>query len=161
MVNRESGVPTRRIGVYQCPSEANDRVRIKNGEPFVYPLNYGMNFGRWFIYDPQKRSAAGDGAFYVNARLKSKHFRDGLSNTLAIAEVKAFTSYIRNTPDPGPAVPKLPADLPMSGQMKLGADTNSNTGHTEWPDGRVHHSCLLYTSPSPRDATLSRMPSSA
>ena len=26
----------------------------------------------------------------------------------------------------------------------------------------VHHSdCLLYTSPSPRDATLSRMPSSA
>ena len=24
-----------------------------------------------------------------------------------------------------------------------------------------HHTCLLYTSPSPRDATLSRMPSSA
>ena len=29
-------------------------------------------------------------------------------------------------------------------------------------DGEViPHSCLLYTSPSPRDATLSRMPSSA
>ena len=26
---------------------------------------------------------------------------------------------------------------------------------------RMHLSCLLYTSPSPRDATLSRMPSSA
>ena len=25
----------------------------------------------------------------------------------------------------------------------------------------IHYSCLLYTSPSPRDATLSRMPSSA
>ena len=25
----------------------------------------------------------------------------------------------------------------------------------------MHHTCLLYTSPSPRDATLSRMPSSA
>ena len=25
----------------------------------------------------------------------------------------------------------------------------------------LHHICLLYTSPSPRDATLSRMPSSA
>ena len=25
----------------------------------------------------------------------------------------------------------------------------------------VHYDCLLYTSPSPRDATLSRMPSSA
>lgn len=22
----------------------------------------------------------------------------------------------------------------------MGPDTNSNTGHTEWPDGRVHHS---------------------
>ena len=27
--------------------------------------------------------------------------------------------------------------------------------------GEQHHNCLLYTSPSPRDATLSRMPSSA
>ena len=27
--------------------------------------------------------------------------------------------------------------------------------------GDLHHNCLLYTSPSPRDATLSRMPSSA
>ena len=27
--------------------------------------------------------------------------------------------------------------------------------------GRLFNSCLLYTSPSPRDATLSRMPSSA
>ena len=31
------------------------------------------------------------------------------------------------------------------------------TGHR----GTNRHSCLLYTSPSPRDATLSRMPSSA
>ena len=28
-------------------------------------------------------------------------------------------------------------------------------------DGTLHNICLLYTSPSPRDATLSRMPSSA
>ena len=28
-------------------------------------------------------------------------------------------------------------------------------------DGIPNQSCLLYTSPSPRDATLSRMPSSA
>ena len=24
--------------------------------------------------------------------------------------------------------------------FKLGPQTNDNTGHTEWPDGRVHHS---------------------
>ena len=33
-----------------------------------------------------------------------------------------------------------------------------NTGHTH---PKVTQACLLYTSPSPRDATLSRMPSSA
>ena len=32
---------------------------------------------------------------------------------------------------------------------------------TERPDDAVLSDCLLYTSPSPRDATLSRMPSSA
>ena len=31
----------------------------------------------------------------------------------------------------------------------------------EWPDVVLIDGCLLYTSPSPRDATLSRMPSSA
>ena len=31
----------------------------------------------------------------------------------------------------------------------------------EGNDFGVYHTCLLYTSPSPRDATLSRMPSSA
>ena len=30
-----------------------------------------------------------------------------------------------------------------------------------WTSGNLFHVCLLYTSPSPRDATLSRMPSSA
>ena len=34
------------------------------------------------------------------------------------------------------------------------------TQQSRFPDTRVHV-CLLYTSPSPRDATLSRMPSSA
>ena len=43
--------------------------------------------------------------------------------------------------------------------------TDSNLNSLRWGfDGRVHGAnggCLLYTSPSPRDATLSRMPSSA
>jgi prepilin-type processing-associated H-X9-DG protein len=30
--------------------------------------------------------------------------------------------------------------MAAGGQKKLGPNTNDNTGHTEWPDGRVHHS---------------------
>ena len=36
-----------------------------------------------------------------------------------------------------------------------------NTAHVEYETETRHYACLLYTSPSPRDATLSRMPSSA
>ena len=35
------------------------------------------------------------------------------------------------------------------------------TGYGKVPSLGLHYVCLLYTSPSPRDATLSRMPSSA
>jgi prepilin-type N-terminal cleavage/methylation domain-containing protein len=138
-----TGVPTLRIPIYLCPSERNDRVRTSGGSPFVYPHNYGFNFGTWLVWDPAT-DQGGDGAFFVNSRLRPSHFTDGLSNTLCAAEVRTFTSYFRNTPDPGPVPPSLPNQVASyaggGAQFKLGPDVNDNTGHTEWPDGRVHHS---------------------
>jgi len=138
-----TGVPTTRIPVFLCPSEINDRVRVDaSGTAFVYPVNYGFNFGTWFVYDPQT-GTDGEGVFAPNARLKPTAIKDGLSNTLCAAEVKAFTPYVRNTTDPGSTPPSGPdqiAALAAGGQAKLGPTTNDNTGHTEWPDGRVHHS---------------------
>ncbi len=141
-VNVETGVPTTRIGVYQCASEVNDLVRIdtSTGLPKVYPQNYGFNFGSWLVYDPAT-GQKGDGLFYVNGRVKFAAVHDGLSNSLCVAEVKAFTSYIRNTQDPGPVPPTDPAFFASySGEIKLGPGLHKNTGHTEWCDGRVHHS---------------------
>lgn len=138
--NLSSGVPTLRVPMYQCPSEVHDTVRTKNGLPFVYPQNYGFNFGSWLVYAPSN-GQKGDGLFYVNAEVAVGAVSDGTSNTLCIAEVKAFTPYIRNTQDPGALPPTEPnAFAGFSGELKLGEDTNSNTGHTEWCDGRVHHS---------------------
>ena len=142
-VNKSTGVPTMRIPIFMCPSEVNDRVRVdSNGKPKVYPQNYGFNFGSWLVWDPVSNEG-GDGAFFVNSRLTPASFRDGLSNTLCAAEVRAFTPYFRNTSDPGFVVPTSSADLATfasGAQFKLGPSTNENTGHTEWPDGRVHHS---------------------
>ena len=136
----DTGVPTLRIPMFQCASEANDTVRIKNDAPFVYPQNYGFSFGTWLAYDPVN-GQRGDGAFYVNSKVGFGQISDGSSNSLLVAEVKAYTSYIRNTTDPGPTVPiDSTAFDGMPGDLKLGPETNSNTGHTEWPDGRVHHS---------------------
>ena len=41
------------------------------------------------------------------------------------------------------------------------SDADKNALHVEMADEAVHIGCLLYTSPSPRDGLLSRMPSSA
>ena len=138
-----SGVPTMRMPTYVCPSEVNDRVRVDSaGNPYTYPQNYGFNFGTWLVYHPAT-GQGGDGAFYVNSNTNPASFMDGMSNTLCAAEVKAFTPYFRNTVDPGPNVPASPAALSgfaSGAQFKLGPKTNDNTGHTEWGDGRVHHS---------------------
>jgi len=150
--NALSGVPQTRIPVFICPSEAHDRVRTKNGSPFTYPLNYGFNFGTWFVYDPAS-GAGGDGVFFPNSNLKAGQISDGLSRTLCAAEVKAYTAYLRNTADPGsshpamapPADPAIIAGLAGGGETKLGPDTNACTGHTEWPDGRVHHTGFTTT----------------
>ena len=161
--NSTSGVPTTRIPVFLCPSEANDRIRTKNGAPFVYPHTYGFNFGTWFVYDPAT-GAGGDGAFFPNSRLAAGAVTDGMSKTLCVAEVKAYTPYLRNTPDPGDRYPAHdpPADaaaivaLAAGGDAKLGPGTNDNTGHTEWPDGRVHHSGFTTVFPPQTRVTFNR-----
>ena len=138
-----TGVPTMRTPIYLCPSEVHDRVRVDaSGNPYTYPHNYGFNFGTWLVYQPATNQG-GDGSFYVNSDLGPAHFSDGMSNTLAAAEVKTFSSYFRNTADPGPTVPNSPvvlAGFAPGAQFKLGPNLNDNTGHTEWGDGRVHHS---------------------
>ena len=51
--------------------------------------------------------------------------------------------------------------LSISNPIPFGFSSSPDLERIEFPNGDRLHSCLLYTSPSPRDATLSRMPSSA
>jgi prepilin-type N-terminal cleavage/methylation domain-containing protein len=142
-----------KIQTFVCPSEKNKLFRTWTSGgitvPYVYPFTYGFNFGTWFIYDPATGSG-GNGSFHPNSKFRAGLFSDGLSKTLCVAEVKAFTPYIRNTADPGSTYPAhSPPNDPAvisgltagasSSDQKLGATTNDCTGHTEWPDGRVHH----------------------
>ncbi len=139
-----TGVPQTRIPVFLCPSEIHDMVRTRNGEPYVYPQTYGFNFGTWQVWDPHT-GAGGDGVFFPNARVTPTSITDGTSNTLMLAEVKAFTPYTRNMTTEAPRDPpanaaEVAALVVAAPDRKLGPNTNDNTGHTEWPDGRVHHS---------------------
>ncbi len=126
-------VTRQRVATYLCPSEINDRAR-PDGALTHYPLNYGVNLGTWMVYDAASRQG-GDGAFSVNAPLRPASFSDGLSNTLGVAEVKAFTPYLRD--GGSPAGPSAPPTSPAA-ILAFGGGLKPDAGHTEWVDGRVH-----------------------
>jgi prepilin-type N-terminal cleavage/methylation domain-containing protein len=138
-----------RVPILLCPSEANDVVRVNpsTGQPRDYPANYAFNFGTWKVFDPATMSG-GDGAIFPNSRLRPADFTDGLSKTLAMAEVKAYTPYKRNTADPGPQPPTAPDfATSLGGEDIMGAALMQNTGHTEWADGLVQQSGFTTTFP--------------
>ena len=98
--------------------------------------------GEWFIYNPQSNQG-GTGVFYPNSALNMGSLVDGTSNTLAFAEVKAYTPYMRDGGNPsalGVASPSQPA-----GVGGLGGSFKTNSGHTEWVDARVHQSGFTTT----------------
>lgn len=136
-----------RVSHHICPSEVNDRARLGGTPPapIHYPLNYGVNMGVWLVYDPNTQRG-GLGAFHPNSGLVPSSFRDGLSNTLMLAEVKAFTPYFRNANNAPPTPPIDPAHIcALGGQAKMGTILDLNTGHTEWVDGRSHQAGFTTT----------------
>ena len=68
-----------------------------------------------------------------------------------------------DTLEPGQAFPMVKKLLALNSQLpgSLGIEVILLSRNSADTGLRVFNSCLLYTSPSPRDATLSRMPSSA
>lgn len=132
-----------KIEVYACPSDpGSDQVRDPgNGRPRLFPTSYGFNFGTWYVYNPTSYRR-GDGMFFPNSFLKFRDCLDGTSTTLMAAEVKAWTHYTRNGGPPSTAVP---ADESTVAQIAASGTQFKNTGHTEWPDGRVHHTGMTTT----------------
>jgi prepilin-type N-terminal cleavage/methylation domain-containing protein len=123
-----------RVPIYLCPSEVNDRAR-----PTVtithYPLNYCFNEGTWFIYDPVS-GAVGDGAFHPNKAFRDADMKDGMSNTLAVAEAKAYQPNLWDSNNPT-ALNVPPPNSPADIAPYLGG-TFDEFGHTEWVEGDVH-----------------------
>ncbi|MEX2174244.1 MAG: DUF1559 domain-containing protein [Pirellulaceae bacterium] len=130
-----------RVTTYQCPSEINNRIRLDSaGVPEHYPLTYGANLGTWFVFNPQTKEG-GRGTFQPFRPLALSATTDGLSNTLCFAEVKAFNPYYRNAGNSSLTQP-MPAPAAV---CSLGGDFKTNSGHTEWVDGRAHQSGFTTT----------------
>ncbi len=137
--NREAfppfGVSALRIPVFLCPSDINDRQRFSgDGDPQHYPLSYALSVGQYLIFNPINRSDGGNAFSPIRGR-SAADFLDGLSNTIAIAEVQAFTPRFHDT-----NLPTSPPTLPeaVSASVSGGAWSPTN-GHTEWVCGRSIH----------------------
>lgn len=131
-----------RIPHLLCPSELNDRER-PDGPTFThYPHNYGYNAGLWNIYNPPSIVGSGSGVFTVNKPQRLRDIIDGTSNTLGVAEVKAFTPYLRDggTPNNDASPPVTPDDI-----LGFGGEFKSDSGHTEWVDARTHQTGFTTT----------------
>jgi prepilin-type N-terminal cleavage/methylation domain-containing protein/prepilin-type processing-associated H-X9-DG protein len=134
-----------RIAVFQCPSDTKSTdIRVPGGgKVLLYATNYGFNLGTWFVFDPQTEQG-GDGAFYPNSDLPLSRFTDGTSKTLLCAEVKAWQTYTRNG---GPSTTDIPNTADEAAALVASGAQEKVTGHTEWPDGRVHHTGVTAAMP--------------
>lgn len=129
-----------RVPAYLCPSEPNDQTRVSGGVETYVPISYGVSSGPWHVYNPVTRSG-GLGVFAPERYPRFRDCTDGTSNTLLLGEVKTYTPYYRDVATAGSLpMPTLPADI-----CPLGGDFKTNSGHTEWVDGRAHQTAFTTT----------------
>lgn len=130
------GVAALKVPVLACPSDPNDRPRPNaiTGQNEHYPLSYALNVGQYLVWDPVAKRDGG-GAFGPNQKLTHGAYSDGLSNTVAMSEVKMFNPRVHDATLP-PTSPATPADVSAA---TAGGAWSASNGHTEWVCGRAIH----------------------
>ncbi|MFO0968998.1 MAG: DUF1559 domain-containing protein [Gemmataceae bacterium] len=143
----QPGISSKRVATFLCPSEINDRG---SGTDLVYgnknwTLNYAVNLGTWGVATKSGAGLqGGDGAFSINIGFSPFAFTDGMSNTLGLSEVKAYTNKVGASPNTARFAPPPPppSDPSMAAScFGLGLSPTFDPAkftHAEWVDGKVH-----------------------
>jgi prepilin-type N-terminal cleavage/methylation domain-containing protein/prepilin-type processing-associated H-X9-DG protein len=134
-----------KVPILSCPSEVNARERPPTSPTgnTHFPISYGANLGTWLVFDPATRMP-GDGAFGGNLPTRFADYTDGTSNTIGMADVKAYQAFLRGAGSPSAVptpAPNTPTDVVAYG------GTLRETGHTEWVDAKVHETGFTTTFP--------------
>ncbi len=139
----QGNVTQTRVPTFMCPSEVKDTARVQAAPAAThYPLNYGLNRGVWFVWNPMT-AQNGPGAFGVNTRYTAADFTDGLSNTIGLSEIKAYQVNYKGGSAGLASGSTTPSISTVLGYAAAG--TVSATGHTEWVDGKIHETCFTAT----------------
>jgi prepilin-type N-terminal cleavage/methylation domain-containing protein len=142
--NVQVGISSKRVATFICPNEMQDRG---SGTDATYgnkhwTINYTVNLGTWQVLTGKASGMqTGDGAFGPNLTYRATDFTDGMSNTLAMSEVKSYTTRVSGAVNstvysPAPAPPASPAGT--SSGFTLAAFDPTKKTHVEWVDGKVH-----------------------
>ena len=98
---------------------------------------------------PPPSQLAVDASEPVNTK---SHFQGPLDSSVnQVPDFSAIAAEFKNTP----------IELPPFGSMPRHSNGQPTHNFSGIGEGTINQNCLLYTSPSPRDRTRSRMPSSA
>jgi prepilin-type N-terminal cleavage/methylation domain-containing protein len=159
--NVQDPVTRQRIPIYVCPTEIMDKMKEATsptgaGAINRWPTTYAANVGTWKVWDPNT-GTGGDGALpFANSPTSSttsSSYYDGMSNTVAFAEVRAYTyNRVSNS--------SLPADTPppqtVADVLALGGTLNTSSipsGHTGWTEAQTFHIGMTFVLP-PNTPTL-------
>ena len=140
--NSQPNISSKRIATFMCASEVNDKGHGTDptfGNKY-WPTSYAMNNGTWPVLTSKTAGMrTGDGAFGPNRTSRLADFSDGLSNTLAFSEVKAFTNRLIGASNS--AVFQTPLEPPtMLASLPFASLSLTSYTHVEWVDGKVHES---------------------
>lgn len=138
-----STVSAQSISVFLCPSEIRTEPKMGDAGP-IYPTNYGWCMGDWYSWGGFS-SMPNRSAFGPNRSRRLAEFTDGLSNAIVAAEVKTYTTYVRdcgglaNINNPNVIPPPTGDPLAIAPEYN-GCKLKPAGAHTEWPDGQVQQS---------------------
>ena len=139
----QPAVSSKRVATFICPSEINDKgygTDPTYGNKY-WPISYALNNGTWpVLVGKANAMRTGDGSFSPNRGKRPADFLDGMSNTLAGAEVKAFTNRVSGATNTAvyPANVAPPANVAAVSSFALAAFNPASYTHVEWVDGKVH-----------------------
>ncbi|MBX6314131.1 MAG: DUF1559 domain-containing protein [Isosphaeraceae bacterium] len=130
------------VRVLICPSEVRPEPVLRS-YGYSGVINYGVCMGDWYVWGgfeaPESRTA-----FTINRSRRHPDFGDGLSQTLAAAEVKA--GQPGHNCGSGLSRIQNPAQVPGPEADPMAVAPEYNDGscrywpyfHTEWSDGNAH-----------------------
>jgi prepilin-type N-terminal cleavage/methylation domain-containing protein len=133
-----------RVSLLVCPSESQQTFTHEVGG-LMSVSNYGYCMGDWFVWAGPASSGRNRVTFGPNQSRQLSEFSDGLSQTLWMAECKAYQPYYRDCTllaniQNSENIPSPNEDpYAVAPEYRNGRCAFRSEGHTEWVESGVHH----------------------